>query len=206
MKQTNHAALSRMETNQELLMAVDSNDAVLHSVGKIEVHRGAGVLHRAFTVFLKNRENHWLVTRRSQLKPLWPEYWDGACSSHPWYPNETVIAAAQRRLPFELGAVAESVENLLEIGLYEYHVKYSAEWSENEINHILVGEYDGELVPNDAEVQAFDWISHQAVEELLDRPDWFAPWVKQAWLLVTDHLAAQGMLEQVGGTTRHTSD
>lgn len=172
---------TRMETQNELLVAVDSQDQMLRSISKISAHQGSGVLHRAFTIFLKNSKNQWLITQRSQEKPLWPLWWDGACSSHPWYPNETVLEAVFRRVPFELGIDAEKARNIREIHSYEYHAVYSPEWSENEINHILVGEYDENPNPNSAEVADFQWVSRPQIEKLFENPRLFAPWVKQAW-------------------------
>lgn len=172
---------TRMQTQNELLIAVDSQDQVLHSIGKVSAHQGSGTLHRAFTIFLKNSKNEWLITQRSQTKPLWPLWWDGACSSHPWYPNETVLEAVFRRVPFELGIDAEKAKNIREIHSYEYHAVYSPEWSENEINHILVGEYDEDPTPNPSEIADYQWLASRQIKKLLEDPRFFAPWVKQAW-------------------------
>lgn len=171
----------KMESGNETIMLVDSNDAIIGEIGKIEAHQKAGRLHRAFTIFLQNQKGEWLITKRSEQKPLWPLWWDAACSSHPWFPNETIEQAALRRLPFELGLQIEQVHNLRVLRAYEYHAVYSPEWSENEINHIVVANYDGELSVNTNEVSDFKWFTPAQINKLLALPNHFAPWFSQAW-------------------------
>ncbi|HNQ16486.1 MAG TPA: isopentenyl-diphosphate Delta-isomerase [Candidatus Woesebacteria bacterium] len=171
----------QMESGNETIMLVDSIDTVIGEIGKIEAHQKAGRLHRAFTIFLQNQKDEWLITKRSEQKPLWPLWWDAACSSHPWFPNETIEQAALRRLPFELGLHIKEVNNVRVVGTYEYHAVYSPEWSENEINHIVVANYDGELLVNPNEVSDFKWLAPSQIDERLTQPNLFSPWFAQAW-------------------------
>lgn len=177
----NETTLKKMAQSQEDLLLVDSKDQVLGSIEKITAHQGVGKLHRAFTVFLQNSKDEWLITQRSAQKPLWPLWWDGACSSHPWYPDETAEAAVLRRLPFELGTTNSQLTNLRWSHSYEYHAVYSEEWSENEINHIFVANYDGILSPNSDEVADHQWLSSDEITHRLSYDHYFAPWFTQAW-------------------------
>ncbi|MBP9781527.1 isopentenyl-diphosphate Delta-isomerase [Candidatus Woesebacteria bacterium] len=174
-----------MNSGNETIMLVDSSDAVIGEIGKIEAHQKLGRLHRAFTIFLQNQKGEWLITKRSEQKPLWPLWWDAACSSHPWFPNETIEQAALRRMPFELGLQIEQVHNLRVAGAYEYHAVYSPKWSENEINHIVVANFDGELSVNSNEVTDFKWLTPEQIDERLTKPNLFVPWFAQAWHEVT---------------------
>lgn len=175
-------AESIMMSNTDVIVRVDSSDHPLGPVDKVDAHRGAGVLHRAFTAVLINENNQLLVSQRSAQKPLWPHWWDLACSSHPWYPDETAVAAAARRLPFELGIDPSKVTPLRDILTYEYHAVYSPEWSENEVNHIVIGNYHGPLHPNPSEVQATRWLSQDDLSaELAQKNHRFAPWVEVVW-------------------------
>ena len=194
-----------METDADQLIEVDDNNTVVGQIGKIAAHQGKGVLHRAFTCFLFD-ENGWvLVTQRAAAKPLWPLYWDAACSSHQWFPQETALEAARRRIPFELGIQLDQSEptreanqselkdqpislNLKELFSYEYHAVYSKEASENEINSIVVGTYDGECQLNEHEVAQYQWLSPTAVvKQLEETPATFAPWFKLAWDGLIEH-------------------
>lgn len=163
----------------EILIRVNSDDEPIESVEKVTAHQGAGVLHRAFTVFLRNEDGKWLITQRSHQKPLWPEWWDAACSSHPWWPNESSEAATLRRIPLELGITVDSVRFLFK---YEYHAVYSPEWAENEVNHILLGQFSGEPNPNPDEVADWKWMSSAEITTALADPHHrFAPWFPLAW-------------------------
>ena len=81
----------------DTLILVDSDDRETGFLSKEECHRGQGTLHRAFSVFVFNREGEILLQQRSGSKPLWPLYWSNSCCSHPRR-GEHVEAAARRRL------------------------------------------------------------------------------------------------------------
>lgn len=171
-----------MQSQQEQLIQVDSNNVIIGSVGKIAAHQGGGILHRAFTAFLFDDKGNTLITKRSVTKPLWPDFWDGACSSHQWFPDESAAQAAVRRIPFELGINLDRKTVLTEYFTYEYHVVYSPEWSENEINSIVVGSYTGECTPNSNEVAAYEWVEPSVIAARLKATSsFFAPWFKMAW-------------------------
>ena len=49
--------------------------------------------------------------------------------------------------------------------------------SEYEFDHVIVGEYEGEIVPNPEEIQDYRWISYEELErELIDDPKKFSAW------------------------------
>ena len=68
-------------------------------------------------------------------------------------------------------------QKILEIHSYEYHAVYSPEWSENEVNHILVGEYDEDPTPNPSEIADYQWLASRQIKNCW-RSSIFAPWVK----------------------------
>ena len=67
----------------DLLVLVDEADREIGTLGKIACHDGAGVLHRAFSLFVFNPAGETLLQRRHRGKRLWPGYWSNACCSHP---------------------------------------------------------------------------------------------------------------------------
>jgi len=166
-----------METGNEQVILVNSDNKVIGQTDKINAHRGQGKLHRAITVLLKNKAGELLVTQRSSNKPLWPEWWDLACSTHQW-PGESSVEAAIRRLPFEIGV---AVQDLSEELTYEYHAVYNEEWSENEINHLVVGELNQNPQLNPREAIAFAWKTLEQITTELALPDHrYAPWLELA--------------------------
>lgn len=174
--------LDRMRSENEQLIAVNSQNEPLNPVEKVAAHQNPGTLHRAITVFLFNPANELLVTQRSAQKPLWPLWWDAACSTHQWWPEETALAAAKRRLPFEIGIDVEQVHNLTEQFHYEYHAVYNDEWAENEINFIVTGVTEMHPKINLEEVADFQWLSRADIEVELAKEDHrFAPWFPLAW-------------------------
>lgn len=163
-----------METENEQVILVNSANEVIGQADKYDVHRGQGQLHRAITVLLRNKNGELLVTQRSSKKPLWPEWWDLACSTHQW-PGESSIEAAIRRLPFEIGVTAQDLSEEL---TYEYHAVYNDEWSENEINHLVVGKLDQDPQLNPREAVAYAWKTLEQITAELAQPNHqYAPWV-----------------------------
>ena len=79
----------------------------------------SGLLHRAFSVFLFDRNGRLLLQQRSKAKITFPEYYTNTCCSHPLYRSEEleeneqlgVKRAAQRKLTHELGIPKEEVYN-----------------------------------------------------------------------------------------------
>lgn len=176
----------KMLQEDEQVMLVNSKDEVVGVTGKIAAHQGHGQLHRAVTVFLMNEKGETLVTQRSARKPLWPLFWDAACSTHQW-PGEDDLTCALRRLPFEIGV--QTAEDLRFVFRYEYHAVYSPEWAENEVNHILLGTYVGELSPNPNEVAAAEWKALSQIKaELQNTRHHYAPWFLQAFEQLSQYL------------------
>ena len=90
--------------DNEPLMLVDSDDVVIGFEEKAAAHRGNGVLHRAFSIFLFNEQGEVLLQQRSALKPLWPEYWSNTCCSHPRR-GESLTQAKETGVRFETTTV-----------------------------------------------------------------------------------------------------
>ena len=63
-----------METSQDSLILVNSDDQVTGFASKEEAHRGNGITHRAFSIFLFDANDNLLLHERSQEKPLWPGF------------------------------------------------------------------------------------------------------------------------------------
>lgn len=159
------------------VVLVDINDRELGVLDIFEAHKNPGKLHRAISVVLFNSQGKLLLQQRSKKKLLWPEHWSNTVCTHP-FENETYEACAVRRLDDELGI--RVANGLLRIAYrFEYQADYSTEWSEHELDTVLVGKYEGEIKPNPDEVMDYRWISIDDLEkEMGSDPDKFTPWFK----------------------------
>lgn len=169
--------LQKMQTEQEQLIAVNAQNVPIGPVEKISAHRNPATRHRAITVFLQNDQGEILITQRSNRKPLWPQWWDAACSTHQWWPKESAVEATNRRLPFEIGITAGQITHLQEVLHYQYQAKYSDQWTEHEVNYLVLGNFTGEPTPNQDEVSAWEWVPlAELQQELALNNHRFAPW------------------------------
>jgi isopentenyl-diphosphate delta-isomerase len=124
-KNPNAEVVSREDEN---LVLVDESDRVVGHLSKGACHDGEGVLHRAFSLFVFNREGQLLLQQRSEKKRLWPLFWSNTCCSHP-REGETMDEAVHRRLHEELRMTSE-LEFLYK---FQYQASYEDIGSENEI-------------------------------------------------------------------------
>lgn len=168
----------------EKVVLVDEKNNILGTMPKAKVHHKETPLHRAFSVFLFNKDGKLLIQQRSRKKKTWPLAWSNSCCGHPKL-NESNIDAAKRRIKEELGI---GVENIEEAAYYRY--KFSKDGiMENEICPILMGTVENEININKDEVEAVKWINwNDFLEEINNPPvgekDKYSPWcIEQAKIL-----------------------
>lgn len=161
----------------EPLILVDRDDRAVGYAKKRACHDGDGLLHRAFSVFLRSGDGRVLLQQRSLEKRLWPGYWSNACCSHPRR-GESLELAVERRLREELGTRAE-VSFLFD---FVYHARFADLGSEHELCHVFIGEAKGELLVNRTEIADIKWLTASELDrELTDNPDAYTPWLKLEW-------------------------
>lgn len=157
------------------VILVDEHDRATGVAEKMLAHRD-GLLHRAFSVFLFNRHGELLLQQRALGKYHSGGLWTNTCCSHP-RPGETLTAAVVRRLAEEMGITCFTRKAFDFI----YHAQLEKGVIEHELDHVYIGEYDGEVVPDPSEVMAFRWIGLPALEqELAQAPQRFTVWFKLA--------------------------
>ena len=176
-----------VSSESEELILVDREDSEIGYLSKGECHNGAGVLHRAFSLFLFNDAGELLLQQRSSNKRLWPDYWSNSCCSHPRR-GESLKIATQRRLLDELN-FATSLEHV-------YHFCYTADFgaagAENELCHVYLGRAPGNVQPNDSEITSLRFVTAADFEaELAGFPERFTPWCKQEWNELRDRYREQ---------------
>lgn len=166
-----------VSSEDESLIVVDSNDNVLGHQSKAACHDGEGILHRAFSIFLFTREGNVLLQQRSPQKRLWPGFWANSCCSHPRR-GEADAAAADRRVAEELGLQPA----LTFLYKFEYHARYDANGSENELCSVYAGLCDATPVVNPNEIAATRCLSPVELDRAMaEDADNYTPWLKLEW-------------------------
>jgi len=175
-----------VSSDDELLVLVDSNDRALGTRSKALCHDGAGVLHRAFSLFVFNRGGELLIQQRHASKRLWPLYWSNSCCSHP-RAGEEIDEAVGRRLEQELGLTVA----LSYLYKFEYIAPFGAAGTEHELCSVYAGVASAEPVVNTTEIADWRWIAPAALDrELAASPQRFTPWFKLEWnALCREHRA-----------------
>lgn len=163
--------------DDEPLILVNRDDEVVGHQDKLACHNNAGILHRAFSVFLFDARGRVLLQKRSAIKRLWPKFWSNSCCSHPRR-GETVDGAAHRRTFEELG-----VQTQLQFCFkFVYQVPYLDEGGEYEMCSVYIGRLDGEFSVNDNEVEATQWMDADALDKAIEQhAELYTPWLKMEW-------------------------
>lgn len=158
--------------DDDMLILVDELDREQGFMEKQAAHTQAQ-LHRAFSVFLY-KDGKMLIHRRALSKYHCGGMWANACCSHPRM-GEALESAVQRRLGDELGI--ESYVDLTKIFCFVYRAPFANGLTEYELDHVFIGEYDGDICPNPNEIDDIRWISFEELRrELSENPDCYCPW------------------------------
>lgn len=136
-------------------MLVDAAGRAVGSAPKSAVHGPRTPLHLAFSCYVFDRDGRVLLSRRADRKITWPGVWTNSCCGHP-QPGEPVAAAVARRLAFELGLQAESVDLLLPT--FSYRAAMANGTVEHELCPVYRAVTAGTPRPNPAEVADVRWL------------------------------------------------
>lgn len=203
--------LGVLDKEQARMMAeecilVDRNDVPTGSASKVETHlcsKGL-LLHRAFSVFLFDREGRLLMQRRADSKHTFPGFWTNSCCSHPLSnerelgtdTGESGVAVASEGQAAVLGATRAAVRKLgQELGIpaaqislddfsfltkVHYIASSGSTWGEHEIDYVFVLQVDVDLDPNPNEVSEAEFLDREGLRALLAAAERgeveFTPW------------------------------
>jgi len=162
-----------MTAADEQLILVDEGNRAVGSGGKTAVHR-AGLLHRAFSIFVVDEHGRILLQRRNPRKYHSGGLWANSCCGHP-RPGERTMTAARRRLNEELG-----VDSPLAFGFFaRYRAELDHGMTENELVYVYFGPLAGRPKPDPAEVAEVAFASPAEISRRIKRePDSFTYWLK----------------------------
>tara|TARA_B100000795_G_scaffold91341_1_gene66603 strand:- start:4868 stop:5386 length:519 start_codon:yes stop_codon:yes gene_type:complete len=158
---------------EEFVVLVDEKDKQIGLMPKMEAHE-KGVLHRAFSVFILNDGNELMLQQRALHKYHSPGLWTNTCCSHQ-RDGESNLEAGTRRLQEEMGFLA----SLKETTSFIYKAPFDNGLTEHELDHIMIGNYNGVPAINEDEVAAWKWMPLEAVKkDIEDHPDQYTVWFK----------------------------
>ena len=158
---------------EENVILVDVLDNQLGLMPKMEAHEKA-VLHRAFSVFIFNDEGELMLQQRAAHKYHSPLLWTNTCCSHQ-RDGESNIEAGKRRLIEEMGFKT----NLKEIFSFVYKAPFDNGLTEHELDHVMIGNFNGVPKINPDEVASYKWMTLEAVKKDIElQPKLYTAWFK----------------------------
>ncbi|MDO5654888.1 MAG: isopentenyl-diphosphate Delta-isomerase [Flavobacteriaceae bacterium] len=168
---------------EEKVVLINRNDEVLGLMEKQQAHI-AGLLHRAFSVFIFNEKGELLLQQRALEKYHTPGLWTNTCCSHP-REGESYLDAANRRLMEEMG-IACNLEYLFE---FIYKADVGEGLTEHELDTVFRGVYNDEPVINPSEVANYKWMDFEELKkDIVENPERYTPWFKIIFNQYLEHL------------------
>jgi isopentenyl-diphosphate delta-isomerase len=147
-----------MPMKEEEVILVNELDEPIGLMPKLEAHQKA-VLHRAFSVFVLNDQNEIMLQQRAHHKYHSPLLWTNTCCSHQRN-GETNIEAGSRRLFEEMGFQTD----LKELFHFIYKAPFDNGLTEHELDHVMIGYYNGSPNINHEEVEDWKWMKIEDVK------------------------------------------
>ena len=161
------------------VILVNEHDEAVGTMEKMAAHE-QGILHRAFSIFIFDKEGKMLLQQRSLKKYHSPGLWSNTCCSHP-APGETTLHAAERRLYEEMGFKTR-LEKKFD---FVYRAEFSNGLTEHEFDHVYTGIYEGVISFDPEEVEAYTYKFLPEIRHLLKtQPESFTEWFKIAFPLI----------------------
>lgn len=159
--------------SDEPLILVDESNRALGTESKLAIHK-AGLLHRAFSIFMVDGRGRILLQQRNPRKYHSGGLWANSCCGHP-RPGERTVIAARRRLNEELG-----VSDPLTFGFFaRYQAELDHGMRENELVYVYFGRLKSQTKPDPAEVVGLELVSFAELKlRIKHKPASFTYWMK----------------------------
>jgi len=165
------------------LILVDYNNQEIGSEEKMYVHQ-KGLLHRAFSIFIFNKNHELLIQQRAHIKYHSGGKWTNTCCSHPLL-GENQQEAVEQRLWYEMGVYCH-LDWLFD--LYYYSV-LDNNMIEHEYDQIYIGYCDKEPLINHKEVSAYAWKNITSLKnDIAKYPDDYTYWFKVILLQIESYM------------------
>jgi isopentenyl-diphosphate Delta-isomerase len=151
----------------EQVVLLDEGGHAVGTADKATVHHARTPLHLAFSAYVFDAGNRFLLTRRALGKRTWPGAWTNSCCGHPG-PDEGMAATVARRLKDELGLEATAID--LVLPRFRYRAVMPDGVVENEMCPVFRVTVAGDPQPDPDEVMDYEWVSWPPVDREL------SPW------------------------------
>lgn len=159
--------------NEDQLILVDEYDVQIGTMGKLETHE-KGLLHRAFSIIVKNDADEMMLQKRAVGKYHSGGLWTNTCCGHP-RDGEELLQAAHRRLKEEMGFDCA----LKEIMTFTYRVNLDHGLEEHEFLHVIAGQHTNVPVLNPEEADDWKWIAADELKkDVAANPGSYTHWFK----------------------------
>ena len=158
---------------EEQVILVNDRDEAIGLMPKMEAHEKA-LLHRAFSVFVLNKNNEIMLQQRAAEKYHSPLLWTNTTCSHQ-RDGESNIAAGTRRLQEEMGFTTE----LKELFSFIYKAPFDNGLTEHEFDHVMIGYYNDAPQINPEEAESWKWMAIEDVkDDMRANPDSYTVWFR----------------------------
>jgi len=165
----------------KLLIVVNEKGFPIGEATVEECHKGNGLKHLAFVVFIFNSKGEVLIQKRAKNKRF-SKYWE-VPASH-FFKNEDWKESIKKTLKRELG-IDENL-TLKELFAFSYFVKNDTnDEVENEYCFVYACKYDGKIIPNEEEVEEVKFVNFEELNNIISNEK-VAEWLKKPFLLLKD--------------------
>ena len=161
----------------QTILACDDQGNFLEYIPRITGHTGEGRRHLAITVLIHNSKGEVLLQKRKHK--IFDNIWDFTASTHPLHTSdgdETLEQATARALKDEYRIENVSFKVL---GSFNYFTQIG-ELCENEHDHLLIGEYNGQVKLNPRVAYEYKWVDkQQMLKDMEQNPQKYSSWAKE---------------------------
>lgn len=150
-----------MKDNQdELFPEVDEDGNTIGKMTRYEAHSGTKKLHPVVHLHLFNSKGELYLQHRPSWKDIQPDKWDTACGGHVDF-GESIEKALQREISEELG-----IDDIKVYSLGKYVFESNREC---ELVYVHKAVYDGEIRPNEEELNGGRFFSRNEIISLIGK-------------------------------------
>ena len=165
--------------NRQVVL-VDEQDRELGVADIYKAHQGNGQKHRALSVILyrkRDGKTELLHQKRAEAKPVFKGLWSNTCCTN-LRPGDEYLPRAVSRLLEEMGITIDEKDlRILYKFSYEVQDKNQPGWCENEVDTVIVGEWDGDMKLNPEEASNAKWIEWEEMKTDIEKfPNTYSPW------------------------------
>ncbi len=164
------------------VVLVDEQDREVGLADIYTAHQGKGLKHRALSVILYRKVNgktELLHQKRADAKPVFKGLWSNTCCTN-LRPGDEYLSRAVSRLDEEMGIKIKQ-EDLRILYRFSYEAQdiRRSGWLENEVDTVIVGEWNGEIFINPEEASDYKWIEWEALQKDIEKfSNIYSPWHK----------------------------